>query len=640
MKKIKWLLFIMCFFIFSFIFIHYGFYTAAKLSSKINIKNASNVFLYDDSENLFFQGNGQKEWISLDRMSKHIINATLSIEDKNFYHHVGFDYLRILKSLYENAKAKEYVQGASTITQQYVKNLYLDFDKKWERKIEEAWLTIKMEVQYSKDEILEGYLNTINYGNGVLGIENASRYYFDKSAEDLTLAEASMLAGIPKSPNNYSPLNDELKAKSRQNIILTSMVNNNYITEEEKEDAFNTELFYIGKKEKYDLATLMYYQDAVMEELHNIKYIPSSLIETGGLNIYTNLNINAQTILENAVNNNLKEIEDMQVASVVVEPKTGKIIALTGGKDYLKSQFNRAVDSKRQVGSAIKPFLYYAALENGLTSSTTFLSEPTIFTFGNNNSYAPSNYGKYYPNKPISMAAAIAYSDNIYAVKTHLFLGEDVLVRTMKRVGVKEKLNPDASLALGTGELNIIDFLTGYSTLASEGIKRDLHLINKITDLKGNVIYEHKNVEETVLDKNVTYILNELLTTTYDYNMLDYNTPTCLNISHKISNKWALKTGTTDFDAWAIGYNPDLLVGVWTGYDDNKLLQTGASKYSKNIWVDTAEGYLKDKESSWYEIPENVVGTLVNPINGNINDEASNKKRILFYLRGSEPQIR
>ncbi|HHT37980.1 MAG TPA: PBP1A family penicillin-binding protein [Mollicutes bacterium] len=640
MKKIKWFLFFVCFCIYSFFFIHYGFYLVAKFTSKIDIRNANSVFLYDNNENLFFQGNGKKEWISLNKMSKHIINATISIEDKNFYHHVGFDYLRIIKSLYENAKSRKYVQGASTITQQYVKNLYLDFDKRWDRKIEEAWLTIKMEVKYSKDEILEGYLNTINYGNGVFGIENAARYYFDKSAADLTLAEASMLAGIPNSPNNYSPLNDELEAKKRQHVILTSMVNNNYITEEEKKEAFDTKLTYIGKKEKYNLSTLMYYQDAVMKELYNIKYIPSSLIETGGLKIYTNLNIEAQTILENAINNNLKENQDMQIASVVVEPKTGKIIALTGGRDYQKSQFNRATQSKRQVGSTIKPFLYYAALENGFTSSTTFLSEPTVFTFGENDSYAPNNYGQLYPNKPISMAAAIAFSDNIYAVKTHLFIGEDVLVKTMKRVGVKEKLNPNASLPLGTGELNIIDFLTGYNTIANEGVKVDLHLINKITDANDNVIYEHKNNEEAVLDKNITYILNDLLTTTYDYNMLDYSTPTCLNISAKISNKWALKTGTTDFDAWTVGYNKDLLVGVWTGYDDNKLLASGESKYSKNIWVDTAEGYLKNKEVNWYEMPENVVGTLVNPINGNINDKTSNKKRILYYLRGSEPQIR
>lgn len=230
-----------------------GVYLVAKVTPKIDINKINNVFLYDKDENLFFQGNGKNEWISLNEMSPHIINATISIEDKNFFSHAGFDYLRILKSFYKNTKAGKYVEGASTITQQYAKNLFLDFDKKWQRKIEEAWLTVEIETHYTKEEIIEGYLNTINYGNGVFGIENASKYYFDKSAATLTLAEASMLAGIPKSPDNYSPLNDELEAKKRQSIILSSMVKNGYITEEEKNEAFNIQLTYIGKKEKYNL---------------------------------------------------------------------------------------------------------------------------------------------------------------------------------------------------------------------------------------------------------------------------------------------------------------------------------------------------------------------------------------------------
>lgn len=633
-------MFITTIFIFSCIFIVFAIYLCAKLTPKIDINKANSVFLYDKDENLFFKGNGKKEWISLKEMSHYIIDATISIEDKNFYTHVGFDYLRIIKSVYENTKAGKYVQGASTITQQYAKNLYLDFDKNWKRKIEEAWLTVEMEMHYTKDEILEGYLNTINYGNGVLGIENASKYYFDKSAADLTLAEASMLAGIPKSPNNYSPLNDELEAKKRQSIILASMVENKYITDKEKDEAFNTKLIYLGKKEKYNLSTLMYYQDAVMKELKGLKYIPSSLLETGGLKIYTNLDINAQTILENAINNDLKDNQNLQVASIVTEPKTGKILALTGGRDYQKSQFNRATQSKRQVGSTMKPFLYYAALENGFTASTTFLSEPTVFTFSEEQNYAPQNYAKLYPNKPISMAAALSYSDNIYAVKTHLFLGEDLLVDTMKRVGVKGKLEPLPSLPLGTGELNIIDFLTGYNTLANEGVKVDLYLIDKVLDMDGTVIYEHKLQEEVVLDENITYIVNDLLTTSYDYNMIDYNSPTCLNIAAKIINKWAVKTGTTDVDAWSIGYNKDLLVGVWTGYDNNQKLETGESKYSKNIWVDTAENYIKGKEDTWYKMPDNVVGVLVNPIDGTLANEKSKKKRILYYLKGSEPLVR
>ena len=239
-----------------------GLYIYAKISPKLAINSANGYYLYD-KDNKLFNGNND-DWISLNNISPNLINATISIEDKNFYKHQGFDFLRIIKAMETNIMNKKTVQGASTITQQYAKNLFLDFDKKWSRKIEEAWLTIRLEVHYSKNEILEGYLNTINFG-GVYGIENASKYYFDKSAQDLTLAEASMLAGIPKSPSNYAPTINEKKAKKRQKLILQAMVNNGYITKEEMDEAYNTELEYLGIKENDNHSTLMYYQDAVLK---------------------------------------------------------------------------------------------------------------------------------------------------------------------------------------------------------------------------------------------------------------------------------------------------------------------------------------------------------------------------------------
>ena len=209
----------------------------AKMSPKLPIDSANGYYLYDSEGNIIEEGTD--EWIALNEMSPYIIDATISIEDKNFYNHSGFDYLRIIKAMMINITNGKTLQGASTITQQYAKNLFLDFDKTWSRKIEEAFLTLRLEAHYSKDEILEGYLNTINYG-GIFGIENASKYYFNKSAKDLTLAEASMLAGIPKSPSNYSPTQNPDAAKNRQKIILESMVKNGYITEEEKEEAYKT----------------------------------------------------------------------------------------------------------------------------------------------------------------------------------------------------------------------------------------------------------------------------------------------------------------------------------------------------------------------------------------------------------------
>ncbi|MDD7630067.1 MAG: transglycosylase domain-containing protein [bacterium] len=612
-----------------------GLYLYAVSLPKININNVNNISIYDKENDIIFSGNGNKEWISLNNISNYLIDATISTEDKRFYNHPGFDILRIAKSMYVNVTTKNLSQGASTITQQLARNLFSNFDKTWRRKLKEAWYAFRIEIDYSKDEILEAYLNTINYGNGVLGIENASYYYFNKSAKDLSLAEASMLAGIPKAPNAYSPLNDSETAKKRQGIILNYMVKNKKISEKEAEDAYDIELKYIGKKQKLNLSTLMYYKDAVVNELNSIKSIPDSYINSG-LKVYTSLDINAQTILENSMKNNIND-DKLQVASIMMKPDNGAIIALIGGTDYLKTEYNRALYSKRQVGSTMKPILYYAALENGFTASTNFLSQATTFTFSDNDTYTPQNYGAIYPNHDISMAAAIAYSDNIYAVKTHLFLGEEVLVNTAKRIGINETLEKIPSLPLGTEELNIIDYVGGYATFANGGYKIKPHLIEKVLDCNDNVLYEFKEEKEPVLNSSIVYILNDLMTGTYDLTMIDYNYPTCGSLVNKITNKYAIKTGTTDTDSWTIGYNKDILIGVWNGYDDAKTIEINAVKSSKNIWADAIEGYLKDKDTSWYDMPDNVVGVLVDPINGTLADNKTKKKKILYYIKGTEP---
>jgi len=616
-----------------FIALYFGLYIYARITPKLAIDGANGYYLYDNKEKLY-TGTASEDWIGLTEISPNLINATISIEDKNFYNHKGFDFLRIIKALLINFKSGENLQGASTITQQYTKNLFLDFDKTWERKLKEAWLTIRLEAHYKKDDILEGYLNTINYG-GIFGIENASKYYFGKSSKELNLAEASMLAGIPKNPSDYSPLTNEKKAKARQKTILNSMVANKYITKTEAEQAYNQKLTYKAEEEKDNLKMMRYYQDAVMDELEKIDSIPASFLDTGGLKIYTNLDTDAQKILEESANKNITN-DNIQLAGVVMDPKTGKVLALTGGRDYNKSQYNRATKATRQVGSTIKPFLYYSALENGFTPSTTFTSEKTTFTFEGNKTYTPKNYNDEYPKTPISMAAAIAYSDNIYAVKTHLFLGENNLVNMLKRVGINKKVDELPSLALGAEEINIMEMMTGYATLANEGNKIKPFFISKVTDMKGNVLYEYKPSPENILNKNTVYVLNELLTTTYAKEFVDYNTPTCYNISPKMTKKYAIKSGTTDTDNLIFGYNKDLLVGLWTGYDDNKNVNNTDSSNIKNTWIDIMEGYLKDKDDNWYETPNNVVGVAINPISGKVASNG-NKAKIMYYIKGTEP---
>ena len=633
MKTIKRLVKInICLFIIGILGI-IGLYVMAYFSPILDIRNTGQYYIYDKNNSIIYQGSGNTKWVALEDVSPYFIDAVISIEDKNFYNHNGFDYLRIIKTLIDNFTTGQIVGGASTISQQYVKNLYLDFDKTWQRKIEEAWLTLKLEVHYDKDEILEGYINTINFGQGNFGVAAASQYYFNKNCKDLTLEEAIILAGIPKSPSYFNPVSSYDDAIDRAKVVAKSMVNNGYISENEKNNLFINKLDIYGKNSENNLNTLMYYETVVKQELDNLN-IPKSLIETGGLKIYTSLDLELQTILENNINEYMPD-NDMQVASIIIDPHNGNIMALIGGKNYNTSQYNRAISSKRQVGSTMKPLLYYAALENGMTSSSRFLSEETTFVFSDNDSYSPQNFNQKYANKEITMAAALSYSDNIYAVKTHLFLGEEVLVDTAKRMGIKTELPPIASLPLGTVELSMLDFANAYTTLASNGYKRELSTIVKVTDMQNNVLYEKKESNDQVLNSSYTYILNELLTATYNSAFIDYSNPTIISLGSKISRKYAMKTGSTGTDCWMIGYNPDALMLVWNGYDDNQEMEVADGNISKNIWVNTMEEYLKDKEPSWYELPSNVIGIPLDAVTG-LEPTDENNVFVYYFINGSQ----
>lgn len=614
-----------------------GIFVYIKTSPKPEIYSANNITLYDSTDTVFFQGNESKAWVSLDEISDNVIKSTIYTEDKNFYKHFGFDILRILKASYINITSGKTMQGASTITQQYAKNLFLDFDKTWKRKWDEMWYTMKIEANYSKDEILEGYLNTINYGHGMYGIENASKFYFNKSAKDLDLAEASILTGIPKSPANYSPIINFNLAKERQLSILELLVKNNVISDEEKNKAYNEELKFSGADEAEELTSVMYYQDAVLEELKNIDSIPLSYSDSKGLKIYTNLDLNAQRILEKNVKESIPDTSEIEASAVMMNPNNGAIIALIGGKNYNKSSYNRVISSKRQVGSTMKPYLYYAALENGFTSSSAFTSEKTTFTFSNQEPYSPSNYNNVYGNKPISMGTAIAYSENIYAVKTHLFLGEEALINIARRVGITSKLESVPSLPLGTNEISIVEMASGYSAFANLGYKVKGHLIEKVVDASGKVLYKADNKKELVLNSSLVFILNNLLTATYDKDYIDYNYPTAINLASKLTHKYGLKSGTTNTDTWYIGFNNDVVTAVWAGYDDNRNIDKSDYKYVRDIWYKSIETYELGKEDTWYEMPDNISAVLVDPISGKPATDSSPKKKMMYFVKGTEP---
>lgn len=633
MKHIKNLFKISILLFISTLVIIIGIYVYSYFMPAMSLNSANSYYLYDNKDNVVYQGSNKSAWVSLKEIDPKFLNYIISIEDQHFYHHLGFDIPRILKTLFTNIKSGKILAGASSISQQYVKNLYLTFDQTWERKIEEAFLTIKLETHYSKDEILEGYLNTIYFGEGVYGIKNAASYYFNKEPNDLTDEEAIILAGIPKSPNNYNPISNMDACMKRVNIVKSVLKENGTITD----DAYNNlnfdNLNLYGKKSTNNLNTLMYYQDAVMDELSKITSIPEKLINSGGIRIYTNLDLDTQKAMDEEIEAKTLD-DDNQVAGIVVNPRNGKVVALAGGKNYSKSQYNRVLKSKRQVGSTIKPFLYYEALNSGMTEASTFKSEKTSFVFQENKVYNPTNYGNKYANKDISMALALAYSDNIYAVKTHLFLGENTLVDTLKTCGLKETLAPNPSLALGASEINMLDYATAYTTLASNGYKKELYFINKIEDVDGNVLYIHKNKEEKVLNDDALYILNEMMRNTYNYNYVDYNSPTVIYLNGKLNQKYALKSGTTDNDYWISGYNNNVLSIFWAGNDQNEDTPKAYSKIIKDIWLRSVNAFTEDIiDDEWYSLPENVIAIPMNPKTGKYDAKS---KELFYFIDGTQ----
>ncbi len=637
MRVIKWFFKFNLFLFISFIICYIGINIYAFITPKLNLTNTGTYFLFDNKDELIYQGSSTSSWAPLEKIDSKFIDAVISIEDKKFYQHKGFDLLRIGKAMVTNIETGHIVQGASTITQQLVKNLYLDFGKTWKRKIEEAFLTIITELQYDKDEILESYLNTINYGNGNYGVSNACFYYFNKDINNLTLEEATILAGIPKSPNKFNPVSNYDESINRAKVVAKAMYLNHTITENEYNNLNYSNVEIYGKNKNNDGQMLMYYQDAVYKELKNLG-INKKVLESGGLKVYTNLDIDKQNALEKNILNNFKDNQELQVASLIVDPTSGAIEALTGGLNYQKSQYNRATDSKRQVGSTMKSFLYYSALENNLVSSSKFSSEATTFNLSSQSSYSPTNYNDKYANKEITMAAAIAFSDNIYAVKTNLFLGVDKLPALAKRVGIKEELDAIPSLALGTEEINIIDYAQGYATLASGGYKKDLYLIRKIEDENGIVLYKKNNSKSLVLNPNYVFILNQLLSNTSSSAFKDYTSATAASIASKLSRKYAIKTGTTSTDYWTVGYNKDDLMLVWVGYDNNRIFTQNYGYLAKNIWADTMEEIQKDKIDNWYDMPSGVVGIILDAVTGEVTNNPDNAI-IYYYLKGSEPSI-
>lgn len=597
----------------------------------------ASVFLDANGNNIGDKFTSERRyWVDLDEMSPYLKTAVVAVEDKEFYEHNGFDFSRIAGAILVDLKAGSKVQGASTITQQYARNLYLSHDKTWTRKLNEALYAYRIEVFYDKDEILEGYLNTVYYGHGMYGVEAASRYYFGKSAKDLTLAEAAMLTGIPKGPSIYSPIVNFEKATNRQQVILSLMAEQGVITETEKTRAQQAQIVLKNDEWVASKSVAPYFEDVAWQEASELLKEKNLDISEGGWTIQTTLNPAHQKAAEEAVADHMPASE-LQVAFVSMEPTTGAVTALVGGRDYAVSNFNRVTQGKRQPGSTIKPILYAAALENGYTPLTFLDVSETTFTYDNGRqTYAPKNVNGKFADHDLSMAQAIAISDNIYAVKTLEDIGFKAFQKKAEQFGVNVGSKNNLSTALGTAETTLFKMTNAYNTIASQGQKTTPTTIISITDDKGNVIYDNKEVkkeeeEEAVLSKKDAYILTQMMTGMFDPVFSDYSPATGVSIRSRMSHTYAAKSGSTNSDQWLIGFTPTLTAGVWNGYDQGKILTAKEdTAANKQIWVDFMETVHKGTKNEDFKKPKGVQGVVVDIETGKLASNACPKQRLVY----------
>lgn len=576
----------------------------------------TNIELYDNNnvKYLSYSNNKKQSYVKLNNISTYIQKAFIAIEDKRFYNHHGIDIIRIGGALISNLKSHGISEGGSTITQQYVKTLFLNSEQTWKRKVNEAMIAIKLESTYSKDEILEGYLNAIYFDHGIYGVEDACLFYFGKHASEINLKEAAIIASIPKGPTIYSPIKNPTNNEERSLLILNEMLNDEVISEDEYDYALNFIPDIKGVNLNNEASNAPYFQDLVIKELE--KYPDILKVAYKGLKIYTTLDSDLYQSIVDSINYRLPN-DEIEIAVYAVEPLTGKVLAVVGGKNYEKSSYNRAISSARQPGSTIKPFLYLTALEKGFTPATTFKSEATTFYY-HGIAYSPSNYGNIYADNDVSMLYALATSDNIYAMKTHLFLGTDCLASTLKKLGFSGDIPNDLpSLALGTKEVSVKELTKAYSVIASLGVDTEETIITKITTFDDEVLYEASPNKKELFDEELCYILSETMTSIFDTNITYNIRPTGSLIASMLSNKYAGKSGSTDTDNWMTGFNKNIVLTVWTGYDDNREITKRVDKtFGKYVWADVIEKYNKNLKDSWYDKPVDVISIDLNPLTG------------------------
>ncbi|MEK4448782.1 transglycosylase domain-containing protein [Paenibacillus sp. FSL L8-0506] len=592
--------------------------------------------LFDSRGNVLatFTSDGRsREPVKLSQISPLLIEATLAVEDRKFYEHSGFDLKGMARAVLVNLEEGNRSQGASTLTQQLARNLYLSHEKTWTRKAKEAVYTMQLEMKYSKDEILNMYLNNIYYGHGAYGIEAASRMYFGKSAADLDLAESTMLAGIPKGPTYYSPYNHMDNAKKRQRIILTVMANLGNITQEEAGQADQENLNFKPQGQKDTLVAAPYFRDYIRNLAIESLHISNDELEQGGLNVYTTLDPDMQHAAENAADKEMDQTSDLETALVSIDPRTGYIKAMVGGKNYRTNQYNHALATTRQPGSSFKPIMYLAALSSKeMTGLSVFNSQPTMFHYDNNRkTYQPRNFGDKYLGE-INMRQAIAASDNIYAVNTIMKIGADKVSEMAAKMGIDSPLQSVPSLALGTSPISPLEMAAAFAVIGNGGQKMPITAILKITDSNGMVLYEAPQPKGvTVVEPSAAYVLTRLMEGVFETG------GTGNRVASIIKRPVAGKTGTTDTDGWMVGFTPELSTAVWVGYDKGRDIATTDGRRAAPIFAQFTEKALENVPPKIFPIPDGIVSVYVNPQSGKLATVACPDKELETFISGTEP---
>ncbi|RMD59148.1 MAG: penicillin-binding protein 1A [Nitrospirae bacterium] len=522
----------------------------------------------------------KRTFIPLRELPAHVKNAFIAIEDERFYEHPGVDIFGILRALWVDIKAGTIVQGGSTITQQLAKMLFLKPEKSIKRKLKEAALAVKIERTYTKDEILELYINQIFFGSGAYGIESASQTFFGKSAKHLSIAEAAMLAGLPKAPTTYNPKKNFVLAKKRMLLVLSRMEALGFITKEQRREA---EQYKITLRNKIQHVKAPYFYEHLRLMLEQ-RY--KHRLYTEGLRIYTTLNYSMQRYAEEAVKHGIEAIEKrrkngIEAALIAIDLKTGKLRAIVGGRDFWKSQFNRAIRALRQPGSAFKPFVYLTALEKGFTPDDILIDEPVIYRDDIGRVWAPRNYDNSYRG-PVTLRTALAKSINSIAVKLIIAVGPKAVVKRARDLGIKSRLLPYPSLALGAADVTLLEMVRAYAVFGNNGIWHDVIYYDMIKNRDSITIDRPKQHVYRVVDRDIAHEMDGMLRAVVQEGTA--------RRAKRLGIDAAGKTGTTNnySDAWFIGYTDDIVVGVWVGRDNHKPIgrkETG-SRAALPIWME------------------------------------------------------